>query len=167
MFIFVRAITYASLFIGFFLVYVPASLLSRAGINSTAEIGLPQAAGAVLAGFGGALALWCIFTFATRGRGTPAPFDPPRLLVVLGPYRYVRNPMYIGAIAALAGAALYWTSTALLVYALAFAVCSHLFVVGFEEPFLRRTFGHAYLSYCQNVRRWWPRTHPNKYDAAA
>src|ERR1700741_4558110 len=105
MFVFVRAVAYASLFIGFFLVYVPARLLARFGVVTPAEYGLPQFAGAVLAGAGGALALWCVLTFATRGRGTPAPFDPPRVLVVGGPYRYVRNPMYLGAIAALVGAA--------------------------------------------------------------
>ena len=134
MFVLIRTIAYASLFIGFFLVYVPASLLARVGVAAPTEYGLAQLAGSVLAGAGGALALWCIFTFATRGHGTPAPFDPPRVLVVVGPYRYVRNPMYLGAIGALLGAAVYLTSVALLVYALAFAACMHVFVVGFEEP---------------------------------
>jgi protein-S-isoprenylcysteine O-methyltransferase Ste14 len=156
-FVFVRAVVYASLFIGFFLVYVPASLLARVGIATPPDHGLSQLLGAVFAGAGAVLALWCVFTFASRGRGTPAPFDPPRLLVVVGPYRHVRNPMYIGAVGALLGAALYWTSASLLVYALAFAGCSHLFVVVFEEPVLKRTFGHAYEEYCRNVGRWWPR----------
>ena len=158
MFVFIRAVVYASLFIGFFLVYVPASLLARVGVATPPEYGLSHLVGAVLAGAGAVLALWCVFTFASRGRGTPAPFDPPRLLVAVGPYRYVRNPMYIGAVAALLGAALYWASASLLVYALAFAACSHLFVVSLEEPVLKRTFGPAYEDYCRNVRRWWPRT---------
>jgi protein-S-isoprenylcysteine O-methyltransferase Ste14 len=157
-FVFMRAVTYASLFIGFFLVYVPANLLARVGAAAPPAYWLLQLTGAVLAGAGGVLALWCVFTFASRGRGTPAPFDPPRLLVVIGPYRYVRNPMYIGAVSALLGAALYWASVALLVYALIFAVCSHLFVVAFEEPVLRRKFEHAYEDYCRKVGRWWPRT---------
>src|SRR5207344_1561015 len=132
------------------------------GLNSPSEIGLAQCVGAVVAASGAALALWCISTFATRGRGTPAPFDPPRLLVVRGAYRYVRNPMYIGTIAALLGGALYWTSTSLLIYALAFALCAHLFVVVFEEPVLRSTFRQAYLNYCRSVRRWWPQAHPGR-----
>jgi len=162
MFVFIRAVVYASLFIGFFLVYVPASLLARVGIAMPPEYGWSQVGGAVLAGAGGVLALWCVLTFALRGRGTPAPFDPPRLLVVTGPYRYVRNPMYIGAVGALLGAALYWASASLLVYALAFAGCLYIFVVGFEEPVLKRTFGHAYEDYCRNVRRWWPRILPGR-----
>ena len=65
---------------------------------------------------GGALALWCILAFALVGKGTPAPFDPPRRLVVAGPYRYVRNPMYIGAGLALTGAAMFYGSLRLLSY---------------------------------------------------
>lgn len=72
---------------------------------------------------------------------------------------YVRNPMYIGAVIALLGAALYWASVSLLAYALAFAACSHLFVVAFEEPVPRRKFERAYDDYCLRVGRWWPRPH--------
>ena len=102
------------------------------------------------------LALWCIATFILIGRGTPAPFDPPRRLVVVGPYRLVRNPMYIGAALALPGAALFYESWALLGYCAAFALATHLFVVTYEEPTLRATFGDAYVRYSQQVRRWWP-----------
>jgi len=91
------------------------------------------------------------------GRGTPAPFDPPRRLVVVGPYRLVRNPMYIGASLALAGAALFYESWALLGYCTVFALVMHLFVVVYEEPTLRTTFGGDYVRYCERVRRWWPR----------
>lgn len=106
---------------------------------------------------GAGLALWCIVTFIVRGRGTPAPFDPPRQLVVAGPYRLVRNPMYIGAGLALAGAALFYRSWALLAYCAAFLLVMQLFVVGYEEPALRATFGASYARYCEQVRRWWPR----------
>ena len=64
----------------------------------------------VVGAIGAILALWCIATFIMIGRGTPAPFDPPRHLVVVGPYRLVRNPMYIGAALALAGAVLFYES---------------------------------------------------------
>jgi protein-S-isoprenylcysteine O-methyltransferase Ste14 len=106
---------------------------------------------------GAALALWCIVTFAVIGRGTPAPFDPPRRLVVIGPYRLVRNPMYLGAGLALARAALFYESRALLGYCAAFAFVMYLFVVVYEEPTLRATFGAPYVRYCERVHRWWPR----------
>jgi protein-S-isoprenylcysteine O-methyltransferase Ste14 len=103
------------------------------------------------------LALWCIFTFVFVGKGTPAPFDPPRRLVIQGPYRWVRNPMYIGAALALAGAALFYQSLGLLGYAGLFLLITHLFVVTYEEPTLRRTFGKDYETYCGQAGRWWPR----------
>ena len=84
------------------------------------------------------------------------PLDPPRTLVVRGPYAYVRNPMYLGAALALAGAAAYYEAGALWAYAAAFLLSTHAFVVLYEEPTLRRTFGAQYETYCLNVRRWWP-----------
>ena len=156
MFVFVRAVTYAALFIGFLLIYLPARLLSWSGIVRPAAIEAPQVAGMVIGAAGAAVALWCIFTFAAIGKGTPAPFDPPRRLVIRGPYRFVRNPMYIGAGLALASAALFYESLPLLGYAAFFFLATHLFVVLYEEPTLRRTFGQEYEAYCRQVRRWWP-----------
>ena len=160
MFVFLRAITYATLFVGFLLIYLPARLLASAGIVRPPLIAAPQIAGMVVGATGAALALWCIFTFAAIGKGTPAPFDPPRKLVIRGPYRFVRNPMYIGAALALAGAALFYKSAPLLAYATAFLIVCHLFVLAYEEPTLRRTFGADYQAYCQRVSRWWPATRP-------
>ncbi len=157
MFVFARAVTYAALFIGFVLIYLPGRLLSWTGIVRPAAIGVPQVAGMVIGAVGAAVALWCIFTFATIGRGTPAPFDPPRRLVIRGPYRFVRNPMYIGAGLALASAALFYESLPLLGYAGLFLLATHVFVVLYEEPTLRRTFGQEYEAYCRQVGRWWPR----------
>jgi protein-S-isoprenylcysteine O-methyltransferase Ste14 len=156
-FVLVRAITYATLFIGLVLVLLPAQVLSRAGVAPPEAIGAPQVAGAIVAAGGGLLALWCIATFASVGRGTPAPFDPPRRLVAAGPYAVVRNPMYVGAGLALGGAALFYQSLALLAYAAVFLVAAHLFVVLYEEPALRRSFGADYEAYCRRVGRWWPR----------
>jgi len=139
------------------LVFLPARVLSWSGIVRPDSIGAAQVAGLVVGASGAGLALWCIVTFMVIGRGTPAPFDPPRRLVVVGPYRLVRNPMYIGAGLALVGAALFYESWALLGYGVVFAFVMHLFVVLYEEPTLRATFGADYVRYCEWVRRWWPR----------
>ncbi|MGH7699850.1 MAG: methyltransferase family protein [Gemmatimonadales bacterium] len=158
MIVLVRAITYAAVFVAVVLVFVPARVLSWSGIERPARLGVPEVAGIAVVAAGAALVLWCVLTFAFVGRGTPAPFDPPRRLVVRGPYRFVRNPMYIGAGLALAGAALFYRSPSLLAYAALFWLVTHLFVVWYEEPVLRRTFGDAYDVYCRAVRRWWPAT---------
>jgi protein-S-isoprenylcysteine O-methyltransferase Ste14 len=155
-FVLVRAITYAVLFIGLVLIYVPARLLAWSGIVRPETIGALQFTGMGIGTAGAVVALWCIITFATIGRGTPAPFDPPRRLVIRGPYRFVRNPMYIGAGFALAGAALLYASLPILGYTVLFFLAAHLFVVWYEEPILRRTFGGEYEAYCNQVRRWWP-----------
>jgi protein-S-isoprenylcysteine O-methyltransferase Ste14 len=154
--ILIRALVYASLFIGLLLIYVPARLLTWSGIVRPTGIEVPQVIGMIVASFGAFIALWCIFTFSSLGRGTPAPFDPPRRLVLRGPYRFVRNPMYIGAGLALAGAGLFYESLFLLGYASVFLLVCHLFVIWYEEPTLRRTFGSEYEMYCRTVRRWWP-----------
>jgi protein-S-isoprenylcysteine O-methyltransferase Ste14 len=132
--------------------------LERSGIVRPAQLGPVEYAGIVVGAAGGALALWCIWTFASVGRGTPAPFDPPRKLVVRGPYGYVRNPMYIGAALALSGAALFYRSIPLFGYAILFLLATHLFVVCYEEPTLARLFGADYEAYRARVRRWLART---------
>ena len=156
-FLLIRAITYATLFIGFMLVFLPARVLSWSGIVMPVSIGAAQVVGAIVVVSGAVLALWCIVSFVVIGRGTPAPFDPPRRLVVVGPYLLVRNPMYLGAGLALAGAALFYESWALLGYCAAFVFVTHLFVVMYEEPALRATFGAPYECYCDRVQRWWPK----------
>jgi protein-S-isoprenylcysteine O-methyltransferase Ste14 len=151
-----RGLTYAALFIGAFLVFIPGRILARVGIHPVTIIGFPEVLGLIVAILGLALALTCVLTFAVVGRGTPAPFDPPRTLVIAGPYRYVRNPMYIGAGTALLGAALYYRSLALTGYALVFLLITHLFVMLYEEPHLRRVFGEPYEDYVRHVHRWMP-----------
>jgi protein-S-isoprenylcysteine O-methyltransferase Ste14 len=152
----VRGLTYAALFIGAFLVFIPGRILARVGITPVAITGPSAVAGLVIVVLGLALAIACVLTFAFVGRGTPAPFDPPRALVIAGPYRYVRNPMYIGAGTALFGAALRYGSLALAGYALVFLLITHLFVLLYEEPHLRRVFGQAYEDYLRTVHRWIP-----------
>jgi len=152
-----RALVYATLFVGFFLVFLPERILAAAGIVRPEHIGPLQAVGLVVLSLGGALALSCILTFALVGNGTPAPFDPPRKLVVKGPYRWVRNPMYIGAGFVLLGTALYFHSLALAAFAAAFWTVAHLFVVFYEEIKLERTFGAFYADYRNSVGRWVPK----------
>jgi protein-S-isoprenylcysteine O-methyltransferase Ste14 len=157
MWILIRAVTYASLFVGFLLVFLPARLLAWSGITPVPMMGVRQVFGMLVTSVGAAIALSCILTFVFVGKGTAAPFDPPRRLVVRGPYRFVRNPMYVGAILALAGAALLYKSIPLLAYAALFGLIMHVLVVFYEEPTLRRTFGNDYVAYCGHVGRWWPK----------
>lgn len=105
---------------------------------------------------GGTIYLWCLWDFAAFGRGTPAPIDPPKLLVARGPYRYTRNPMYVGVLTVILGWAVLFRSLALLLYAFAVFAVVHLFVVFYEEPHLRRVFGAQYEDYCSRVGRWIP-----------
>jgi protein-S-isoprenylcysteine O-methyltransferase Ste14 len=155
MFSLVRALSYASIFIALVLVFLPARILEWSGVIRPEAFGPEQFAGGAIVIAGGALAVWCVVTFGMTGKGTPAPFDPPRRLVVAGPYRRVRNPMYIGAGFALLGAALFYGSIALLVYTVLFFLLAHLFVILYEEPTLRRMFGSEYEEYRRRVRRWW------------
>src|SRR5204863_9869684 len=91
MFVLVRAITYAVVFVALVFIYLPARLLSWSGIIGPAVMGQRQILGMVIATGAAALAFWCVLIFVVAGKGTPAPFDPPRHLVVRGPYRFVRN----------------------------------------------------------------------------
>lgn len=110
-------------------------------------------AGALL--FMGSLLLgWCVREFYVAGRGTLAPWAPPQRLVVSGPYRITRNPMYIAVGLILAGwAVLYW-SAALLIYAMSIGIAFQLRVLHGEEPRLARTFGAAWESYRAQTKRW-------------
>jgi protein-S-isoprenylcysteine O-methyltransferase Ste14 len=106
---------------------------------------------------GALLYAWCAGLFALVGKGTPAPVDPPTEFVAGGPYRWSRNPMYIGVEAVLAGESLLCRSTTLAAYLAGFAALAHLFVVFYEERTLRRRFGASYERYCREVNRWLPR----------
>src|SRR5579872_5665149 len=98
--------------------------------------------------------------FALQGLGTPAPIAPPTNLVVTGLYRHVRNPMYVTVLALLLGQALLLGNIVLLVYAAIVWLGFTLFVMIYEEPTLRSTFGESYALYCRNVPRWLPRVKP-------
>lgn len=98
----------------------------------------------------------CVWDFASRGRGIPAPLDHPKQLVVSGLYRYLRNPMYVGVLLVLLGEALFFRSRDFLVYVLIWFAFVNVAVLVYEEPNLRRKFGHSYERYRSSVRRWIP-----------
>jgi len=106
---------------------------------------------------GGFVLLWSFWNFLRQGRGTPAPIDPPKELVAVGFYRYVRNPMYVGILAMLIGHFLWFGYWNLLMYAVVVFFAFNTFVTYYEEPTLRRNFGAAYEEYCRRVPRWIPR----------
>jgi len=113
--------------------------------------------GAVLILAGVPLILDSFARFALQGLGTPAPILPTKHLVVTGLYRYVRNPMYVGVTATILGQGLLFGNVRVLEYALFVWLAFHLFVLGYEEPTLRSTFGDEYERFCANVPRWIPR----------
>ena len=115
-------------------------------------LGLP------LIAVGGWLLVDSIFLrFAHEGQGTLAPVDPPRAVVRGGAFRFVRNPMYIAVVTIIVGEALLFRSWRLLVWAAILFTAFHLFVVGYEEPALRRRFGESYETYRRDSGRWIPR----------
>ena len=106
---------------------------------------------------GGVVVVWCFWDFLTKGDGTPAPFDPPKELVVSGLYNYVRNPMYIGALLMLVAHFLWFGYWGLLIYTGFFFLAFHLFVLNYEEPTLKKKFGRSYTNYMKRVPRWIPK----------
>ena len=114
---------------------------------------------AVFSVLGFSVALRCVWDFGWTGRGTPAPVAPPKKLVVVGFYRYVRNPMYLGFFGGWAGLWVVFghVNWALISAVLAVVLCVALFVRLYEEPTLRKMFGTEYEEYCRNVRAWVPR----------
>jgi protein-S-isoprenylcysteine O-methyltransferase Ste14 len=113
-----------------------------------------------LIALGGGLLLECFARFALQGRGTPAPLAPTARLVVTGAYRWVRNPMYVAVVALILGQAAVFASLPLMLYGYAIWAAFHAFVLGYEEPTLRRTFPEDYAAFCAAVPRWLPRLTP-------
>lgn len=107
-----------------------------------------------------AMLVWCFWDFLQKGKGTPAPIEPPKELVVSGLYNQVRNPMYVGIASILIGHFLWFGFWGLLIYTAFVVTAFHLFVTLYEEPNLRQRFGAAYEEYCQRVPRWIPRIKP-------
>ena len=155
----VRSLLWAVLLPGLYAGYVPWRYF---GLRSVV-LDLEQPAhwaGLLAIGLGTVLLALCILEFARSGRGTLSPLDPPRKLVVRGPYRFVRNPMYVGVTLIVLGEVLLTRSRGLFVWWAAWFALVNLFILGYEEPALRRQFGADYERYSAAVRRWLPRLRP-------
>lgn len=120
------------------------------------QLGVFRFFGVLLILIGAAIYFWCAWDFTFAGRGTPAPIDPPKELVVRGLYRYVRNPMYVGILSILLGEALLFASWRLLEYTAVVFTFFFLFVVLYEEQMLMQKFGESYRQYYKTVPRWIP-----------
>jgi protein-S-isoprenylcysteine O-methyltransferase Ste14 len=134
--------------------YIPLALLQG---GPQVETGLLSYLAFPLWFPGGMILLWSFWNFLHEGHGTPAPMDPPKELVVVGFYRYVRNPMYVGIIFILIGYFLWFGFWSLLIYTASVFIVIHAFVVFHEEPTLKRKFGAIYEDYLRRVPRWIPR----------
>jgi len=110
--------------------------------------------GVLLVTAGASLVIACAGILTIEGRGTPFVLNPTSEFVAAGPYRYTRNPLYVGQVVLLIGAGLSLQSSAVLLFALAWFGCLHLFVVSWEEPDLTKRFGGTYQAYCKTVPRW-------------
>ena len=139
-------------------VLIPLIIVGRESPSS----GLALAIAAVLFGLGGAIYAWCVWDFASFGKGTPAPIDAPKKLIVRGLYRYTRNPMYVGVLTVVLAWTALFQAAGLVVYVVIVAACFHMFILLYEEPHLEREFGSEYLVYKSNVGRWLPRRPPKR-----
>jgi protein-S-isoprenylcysteine O-methyltransferase Ste14 len=139
-------------------VLIPGLILLWLHKLAFSSFGLWQVAGLVLIALGLGIVLWVCQAFVRTGRGTPAPFDPPHQFVTVGLFRWVRNPMYLGAALLIPlGEALYFQTWWLLVYTAALMLILHIYLVYFEEPALLKRFGRPYQKYLHTVPRWIPR----------
>jgi protein-S-isoprenylcysteine O-methyltransferase Ste14 len=147
------------------LIIIPGAILWATGFRIGWGLGLPWdmvivPAGALLMGAGLYYLSVTIWLFNNIGRGTLAPWSPTRKLVVLGPYRYVRNPMISGVLMTLLGESVVFGSIGIFIWFLLFFIINHIYFIYSEEPGLERRFGQEYLEYKKNVPRWVPRLRP-------
>ena len=149
---FLRALSALLILPGVFAGLMPAAVVAY---DPYRQEGTPWGCPLVVLGL--VLVLWCVRDFYVAGKGTLAPWDPPKHLVTVGLYRYVRNPMYVALLVLLAGWSLAAGSWLLAAYAAFFAVAFHLRVVLYEEPRLSRQFGTEWTKYAASVPRWLPR----------
>ncbi len=136
--------------------YIPFIMIKRKYDFNIIQWNLFSVASLFLFVVGILIYFWCLWDFAITGRGTPAPIDAPKKLVVNGLYSYVRNPMYFGVLFVILGWGLLFGSFELLLYAIIVWIAFHLFAIFIEEPALKRQFGEPYNHYRGFVKRWIP-----------
>lgn len=154
--IILRTIIFMVLVPGTALLYVPYEIVTSA-FDTTFYMGVFRYSALIPWLSGISIVSWCVWDFMFKGKGTPAPIDPPKELVVSGLYKYVRNPMYIGVLLILSGHILWFGSLLLILYAAGTFVVFYLFVLFYEEPHLQKVFGDSYRLYLQKIPRWIPR----------
>ena len=154
--LFLKSVFFTLLLPGTVTILLPYFIVGRAAVTLDTAWELQQYLGLLLVIGGAAVLVWSIVDFAVHGRGTLAPVDPPKELVVNGPYRYVRNPMYVGVLTVLLGEASFFGSTSLLWYTVLVLAVFVAVILGYEEPRLQEQFGESYARYAGSVRRWIP-----------
>jgi protein-S-isoprenylcysteine O-methyltransferase Ste14 len=152
----IKTIIFTFLVPGTVTILIPYWLLSSPSSPQPMHLGVFRYFGVLPTLIGTAIYFWCAWDFTFAGRGTPAPIDPPKELVVRGLYRYVRNPMYVGILLILLGEAVLFASWRLVEYTAVVFIFFFLFVALYEEPGLRQKFGESYRRYCKSVPRWIP-----------
>ena len=157
MFLLFKNILFTVLVPGTVAIYLPLRVVTRLPLALAFDWHASQIIALLPLLLGAAIYFCCLWDFAVNGRGTPAPIDAPKRLVVRGLYRYMRNPMYIGVLLVIIGWAVYLLSWQVLVYGAVVGIGFHCFVVLVEEPVLKSKFGEGYLRYCKEVGRWLPR----------
>ncbi len=150
-----KTILYMGIMHGFFTFYFPYQLTSRD--KPLFDIGIFSFLAIPLWSIGTLIIVWCSIDIVRRGYGTPAHLDPPKILIINGLYRHVRNPIYFGALLVLFGYMLWFASAWIMLYT-AFAFAGfHFLIIAIEEPILKNTFGMDYDEYLKHVPRWIPR----------
>jgi protein-S-isoprenylcysteine O-methyltransferase Ste14 len=149
-----------------FFIGIPYKILSSPNHSLLFDIGPFRYFGWVLIIAGFLIYFWCSLSFVFSGKGTPIYTMPPKKLVVSGLYRFVRNPMYIGAFLILAGEVLLFQSQDLFAYFLLMFAIINVHVLAFEEPRLSNLFGETYQHYRTSVRRWIPRITPYRENSS-
>ena len=152
----IKTLVFTLLIPGVFLVLVPYFLLSWFGDGLTVDIGSFRYLGMLPVLLGVLIYIQCAWSFVSLGKGTPAPVDPPKELVVKGLYKHIRNPMYLGVLSLLIGEVIFFGSLLIFLYAALVFLCFHIFVIFYEEPHLRARFGDSYTRYLDSVPRWIP-----------
>ena len=144
------------LFPGTVVVYIPYRLLAPSIIPDAYSWSLAQFSAVISLAIGAAILFRSIWSFARVGKGTLAPFDETHKLIVIGLYRYVRNPMYVGIMLILIAESWFFRSDTLLKYTGFCFIVANIIVIGYEENRLRYKYGDEFRRYCKHVGRWVP-----------